>query len=157
MHVRLVPIDAGEYPAVLSGVAERLANEAVRSGTWPADKAAALAQRHLDALLTDGVNSNRQFIFAVQVRETGERIGLIWAGVAKHDETSAIAYDIQIDQSLRCRGYGMEAAELFEEFLLRRGVRRIRAETFGHNAASQTLLRKLGYAPALISWLKELS
>lgn len=77
----------------------------------------------------------------------GERIGEIQTYVPPTRELPPGAYEVgvMLNESVRGRGYGTEAVQLFVDWLFAGGATRVHMPTVESNVAMRTVLERLGF------------
>lgn len=142
--VSLVKMSVEEFSVWCTRSIENYRDENIKNGMTHAE-----AQKKSDddfgRLLTDGVKTVDQHIFAI--KEDGSKwIGTLWFGVrGPSDNRKAFIYDIILDDETRGKGYGKLAMQLLEAEVKKIGLRHIGLHVFGHNKIARGLYEKLGY------------
>jgi ribosomal protein S18 acetylase RimI-like enzyme len=120
--------------------------------------AQAKAEHDWQHLLPEGLASPGQFLFALEDRAVGERVGDLW--FAERDSEfggqAAFIYSIEIFEEFRGRGLGRQAMLLLEDEVRSRGLARIALNVFGGNDVARALYRTVGYAETAVFMSKEL-
>ena len=113
----------------------------------PAGGADAAYQKALDGLEDNALG----FYFVIELRATGERVGTCYA--FPQDEEGAFdethhCYDLGycVAKGRWRQGYGEEAVRLLMAWAAARGAREMTAEAAKENAASCSMLEKLGFS-----------
>jgi ribosomal protein S18 acetylase RimI-like enzyme len=157
--VRLRPLRVDEFDAYVAHGKEFYARDMIENGGAPPDVAKRKAEADTARLLTDGLATPDQFIFAVEAAETGERVGDLWFASrdTEFEGTVAFVYSIEIFESFRGRGFGRQAMLLLEDEVRSRDLSRIGLNVFGGNEVARSLYRSLGYAENAVWMGKDVS
>ena len=133
------------------------ARDMVDQAGIPEEAAVAKAERDWQHLLPDGLSPG-QFLFALQDKESGERVGDLWFAERGTDfgDQGAFIYSIEIYEEFRGRGLGRQAMLLLEDEVRSRGLRRIALNVFGGNDVARALYRSAGYAETAVFMSKEI-
>ena len=109
-------------------------------------------------MLPDGLASSGQFLFALEDKGTGERVGDLWFAERDSDfgEKTAFIYSIEIFEEFRGRGLGRQAMTVLEDEVRARGLGRIALNVFGGNDVARSLYRSVGYAETAVFMSKEI-
>ena len=155
--IQLMPMTEGEFQSYYKHLIANYAKENVRSGRWTAEEANEQATKEIQALLTDGVATQDQFLYILKDSNTQAAVGIIWyamQSLAGHK--SAFIYDINIYPNFRRQGYATKALQALEDQVRSTGVREIRLHVFGHNEGAQELYKKIGYVTTNVMMAKTL-
>ena len=103
--ISLVPMTEDEFAAYLEKTVPEYAAENVRAGYWSEDEALERSRKAYQNLLPQGVQTENNYLFRIQVDETGEKTGILWM---KHEapRKHGFVFDISLDESQRGKGYG---------------------------------------------------
>jgi len=142
--VSLVPMTEDEFAAYLEKTIPKYAAEKVRAGYWPENEALERSRDDHQNLLPQGVNTENNYLFRIQIDETGEKIGILWM---KHEapRKHGFVYDISLDESQHGKGYGKKAMLALEEYAKGLGLESIGLHVFSHNTTAMKLYASLGY------------
>lgn len=140
--VALVPMTASQFSRYLAETVPSYAAENVRSGRWSESEALTEAQKQIDSLLPNGVETPNHFLFEIRAVPTGPRVGSTWLAV---EPRGAFVYDLQIDEAHRRQGHAEAAMRALEGIARDRGAKKISLHVFGTNTTARHLYRKLGY------------
>jgi GNAT superfamily N-acetyltransferase len=85
------------------------------------------------------------------------RVGRLWLGPVpgQRSEREWIYY-VEVDESLRGKGYGRAAMELAEQDALAHGAAELGLNVFGTNTVARGLYESMGYRPTAITMAKPL-
>ena len=135
-----------EFEGYLPFAVQDYAQEHVRAGNWSAEKALQMAQESFDGLLPDGPATPDQFLFTIEEKTLGEKVGMLWFAVEEREAgPRAFVYDIRIEEAYRRGGYGTQALQALEAKVRELGLTRITLHVFGHNHPAREMYAKLGY------------
>ena len=142
--VRLVPMTETEFEAHLEKSIPEYAAENVAAGYWSEEEALELSRKAFANLLPQGVKSENNYLFRIQLEENGEKIGMIWM---KHEvpRPHGFIYDFALDETQRGKGYGKQAMLALEEFAKELDLKTIGLHVFANNTAAMKLYKGLGY------------
>ena len=142
--IRLVPMTESEFEAYLEQTVPEYAAENVRAGYWSEEEALERAHQAYTNLLPQGVKTENNYLFIIQLEESGEKIGMIWM---KHEtpRPHGFIFEIALDETQRGKGYGKQAMLALEKFAKDMGVETIGLHVFTHNKAATKLYQGLGY------------
>jgi ribosomal protein S18 acetylase RimI-like enzyme len=142
--VNLVPMTENEFEAYLEKTVPEYAAENVAAGYWSEEEALERSRKAFANLLPQGVKTENNYLFRVQMIESGEKVGMIWM---KHEapRTHGFIYDIALDVSQRGKGYGKQTMLALEESARKLGLKTIGLHVFTNNTAAMKLYKGLGY------------
>lgn len=151
----LVPMTEDEFTAYLEKTVPNYAAENVRAGYWSEDEALERSSKAYQNLLPQGVHTEHNYLFRIQLDETGEKIGIIWI---KHEapRKHGFVFDISMDESQRGKGYGKQAMLALEEYAKSLGLETIGLHVFAHNTTAIKLYAGLGYEVTSQNMVKKL-
>lgn len=110
------------------------------------------ATRRTDASLSDGLETEGHYLFALVQAEN--LIGTLWFSVTNQ---RAFLDDLTIHKDYRGRGHGQGALELFEAEVLKLGLKRIDLQVYVHNPRAISLYEKSGYRSTGVNMRKFLA
>ena len=142
--VRLVPMAESEFEIYLEKAVPEYAAENVRAGYWSEEEALERSRKAYNGLLPQGVKTENNYLFRVQLKESGEKIGMVWM---RHEvpRPHGFIYDIALDEAQRGKGYGKQTMLALEEFAKELGLKTIGLHVFVNNTAAVKLYNGLGY------------
>ena len=142
--LRLVPMTESELKTFLEKAIPEYAADRVRAGHWSEAEALERSRRSYAELLPQGVKTKNNYLFRIQLDESGEKIGMIWM---KHEalRPRGFIYEIVLDEAQRGKGYGKQAMLALEKFAKGMGLESIGLHVFTHNTAAVRLYESLGY------------
>jgi hypothetical protein len=76
--VRLVPMTEDELELHLEKSIPEYAADNVAAGYWSEEEALERSRKAFHGLLPQGVNTENNYLFRIQVEESGEKIGTLW-------------------------------------------------------------------------------
>jgi ribosomal protein S18 acetylase RimI-like enzyme len=153
--VRLVPMTESEFEAYLEKTVPEYAADKMRAGDWSEEEALELSRKSYQLLLPQGVKTGNNYLFRIQIEETGEKIGILWM---KHEapRPHGFIFDIVLDEAKRGKGYGKQAMLAIEVVAKTLGLETIGLHVFTHNPAAMQLYRGLGYEVTSQNMVKRL-
>ena len=153
--IRLIPMTESEFDAYLEQTVPEYAAENVRAGYWSEEEAPERARQAYLNLLPQGIKTENNYLFIIQLEESGEKIGMIWM---KHEtpRPHGFIFDITLDETQRGKGYGKQAMLVLEKFAKGMGVETIGLHVFTHNTAATKLYQGLGYEVTSQNMVKRL-
>ena len=142
--IRLVPMTESEYEAYLGKAIPEYAVDKARTGDWSQEEALERSRQSYAKLLPEGVRTESNYLFRIQLEESGEKIGMVWM---KHEAPRpyGFIFDIILDETQRGKGYGKRAMLALEEFAKGLGLEAIGLHVFAHNPVAMNLYEGLGY------------
>ena len=142
--VRLVPMTDTEFEAFCDKSIPEYAAENVAAGYWSEEEALERSRNAFNNLLPEGVKTENNYLFRIQLEESGEKIGMIWM---KHEKPRphGFIYNIVLDEEQRGKGYGKQTMLALEEVAKEIGLKTIGLHVFAHNTAAMRLYKGLGY------------
>jgi ribosomal protein S18 acetylase RimI-like enzyme len=142
--IRLVPMTEDEFKRYLEKAIPEYADDNVRAGYWSEEEALERSRKSYEGLLPQGVRTENNYLFRIQLEESGEKIGMVWL---KHEapRPHGFIYDIVLDKAQRGKGYGKQAMLALEELAKEMGLEAIGLHVFAYNAAAMKLYKGLGY------------
>jgi len=142
--IRLIPMTESEFEAYLEIAIPEYAADKAAAGDWSADEALERSSKDYHGLLPQGVDTENNYLFRVQIEESGEKIGMIWM---KHEapRKHGFIFDISLDASQRGKGYGKQTMLALEEKARELGLETIGLHVFAKNAVAMKLYAGLGY------------
>ena len=142
--VRLVPMTESEYETYLEKAIPEYAADRVHAGHWSEEDALDRSRKSYRELLPQGIKTENNYLFRVQLEESGEAIGMVWL---KHEAPRpyGFIYEIMLDETQRGKGYGKQAMLALEEFARGMGLEIISLHVFTHNTVAIRLYEGLGY------------
>lgn len=144
--VKLVPMEAADYPAYLEISIREYAEDKVKSGQWKETEALEKSRGEYMRLLPDGVHTKNEFIYTIVNEETGQKIGILWVEV-KMEETPrrAFGFDFMLYEQFRGKGFGKQALHALDKILISMDVESMGLHVFGHNKTAFELYKKMGF------------
>ncbi len=155
--VQLIPMSEAEFQDYLSDAIKEYAQEHVTAGNWHPSEALAKSEKEYQQLLPDGPSSKNQYLYAIQDKETGSMVGMLWFAVKEEPPKSVFIYDFRIYEEYRRRGYAIQSLQAVEEKVKQFGINTISLHVFGHNQAAIALYKKAGFETTNILMTKKLS
>jgi RimJ/RimL family protein N-acetyltransferase len=154
--VRLVPMNAEELQAYLEKSIPEYAADNVKAGYWSEEGALERSRKAYETLLPEGIKTKDNYLFRIQIEETGENIGMIWM---KHEvpRPHGFIFQIFLDESQRGKGYGKQAMLAIEEVAKGLAIETIGLHVFARNSAALRLYTGLGYEVSSQNMVKRLS
>lgn len=142
--IRLVPMTKGEFEAYLETAIPDYAADKAQAGDWSEEEALERSHKSYQRLLPQGVETEHNYLFRIQIEESGEKIGMIWM---KHETPRAhgFIFDIVLDDAQRGKGFGKQAMLALEEKARDLGLETIGLHVFAYNIAAMKLYQGLGY------------
>jgi len=142
--VRLVPMTESEFEVYLENAVPAYAVDKAGAGDWSEEEALERSRKSYQELLPDGLSTENNYLFRIQLDESGEKIGMVWM---KHEipRPHGFIFDIVLDESQRGKGYGKQAMLALEEFGKGLGLETIGLHVFTYNTAAMKLYKGLGY------------
>jgi len=142
--IHLIPMTESEFEAYLETAIPEYAAENVKAGYWSEDEALERSCKAYHGLLPQGVDTENNYLFRVQIEESSEKIGMIWM---KHEapRKHGFVFDISLDESQRGKGYGKQTMLALEEKARELGLETIGLHVFAKNALAMKLYSGLGY------------
>ena len=142
--VRLVPMTKSEFEIYLEKAIPEYAIDKAVAGDWSEDEALERSRQSYAALLPQGVNTENNYLYRVQLEESGEKIGVIWM---KHEapRRQGFIFDIVLDEAQRGKGYGKQTMLALEEIAKGMGMDALALHVFAYNTPAMKLYEKLGY------------
>ncbi len=144
--VRLEPMTESELAELRRQTVADFTAGKCAAGYLDAEGARILAEQTFDGLLPGGLATAGQQLLAVLDAETGERVGLLWFGLADQG-AGPLAYIFGglIREPHRRRGYARAALQALERAAAGAGARQVALQLFGGNAAARALFEQAGY------------
>lgn len=142
--VRLVPMNEDELEVYLKKAIPEYAADKTGAGDWSEDEALERSCKSYNELLPQGVKTENNYLFRIQILETGEKIGILWM---KHElpRPYGFIYDFAIDESKRGKGYGRQAMLALDDIAKELGIESLALHVFAKNAVAKGLYKSLGY------------
>ena len=142
--VHLIPMTENEFDAYMEKTIPEYAAENVRAGYWSEEEALERSRNSFNRLLPQGVKTENNYLFRIQLEEDGEKIGMIWM---KHEvpRPHGFIYDIALDEEQRGKGYGKQTMLELEEVARKLGLQTVGLHVFANNTAAMKLYKGLGY------------
>lgn len=142
--ISLVPMINSEFEAYLAKTVTEYAAENVKAGYWSEEDALERSRAAFEGLLPQGVETENNYLFRIQLEESGEKIGMVWL---KHEapRPHGFIFDISLVESQRGKGYGKRALLALEKFAKEKRLESIGLHVFTHNVAAMKLYQGLGY------------
>lgn len=142
--VRLVHMTESEFEIYLEKAVAEYAADKAGAGDWSEEEALERSRESYHGLLPQGVKTENNSLFRIQLEESGEKVGMIWM---KHEvpRPHGFIYDIVLDETQRGKGYGKQAMLALEEFAKGLGMETLALHVFAHNTAAMKLYKGLGY------------
>jgi ribosomal protein S18 acetylase RimI-like enzyme len=142
--IRLVPMTETELEMHLEKTIPEYAAENVAAGYWSEEEALERSRKAFANLLPQGVKTENNYLFRIQLEESGDKIGMIWM---KHEtpRPHGFIYDIALDEEQRGKGYGKQTMLALEEVARELGLKTIGLHVFANNMAAMKLYKGMGY------------
>lgn len=157
MTVKLRTMLESEYESYLSVAIKDYAKDKIAAGTWGKNDALRLAEESFQRLLPEGINTPKEFLYAIVDEEIDGNIGFLWLHLNKSKELSKFfIYDFIIFESFRNSGYGTKTLACLDEIAKEMSVSQIDLHVFAHNKGAIHLYEKVGFIPTDISMSKQI-
>ena len=142
--IRLIPMTESEFETYLEVAIPEYAQDKAQTGDWSRDEALERSRKSYENELPQGINTENNYLFRIQIEESEEKIGMIWM---KHEapRKRGFIFDISLDESQRGKGYGKQTMLALEEKARELGVETIGLHVFAKNAVAMKLYNGLGY------------
>ena len=142
--VRLVPMTESEFKTYLKSAIAEYAADKAGAGDWSEDEALERSQKSYLELLPQGVKTENNYLFRIQLEESGEKIGMVWM---EHElpRPHGFIFDIVLDEDQRGKGYGKQTMLALEKFAREMGLKTLALHVFAYNTAAMRLYKGLGY------------
>lgn len=136
--VRLLPMTESEFEIYLEKAIPEYAADKARAGDWSEDEALECSRQSYAALLPQGVNTENNYLYRVQVEESGEKIGVIWM---KHEalRRQGFIFDIVLDEAQRGKGYEKQTMLALEGVAQGMGLDALALHVFSYNTPAMKL------------------
>ena len=124
MDLALRPLREDEFADYAARGRVSYARDMVDQAGIPEEAASAKAEHDWQHLLPEGLASPGQFLFALEDKASGERVGDLWFAERDSDfgDKGAFIYSIEIFEEFRGRGLGRQAMALLEDEVRSRGL-----------------------------------
>ena len=156
--IRLVPMTEDEYRFYRAELIQGYAEDKVRSGNWSAEESLKRSEQETDQLLPNGIATSDHYLFSIHDNTLAKNVGILWFAVVNWGgKRLAFIYDIQVDATMRGKGYGTQALKLLEEKVKALDLDTIGLHVFGFNHTAQALYEKMGYDITNINMAKKLT
>ena len=157
MTVKLRTMLESEYESYLSVAVKDYAKDKIAAGTWGENDALRLSEESFQRLLPRGINTPKEFLYAIVDEEIDKNIGFLWVHLDKSKELSKFfIYDFIIFESFRNSGYGTKTLACLDEIAKEMSVSQIDLHVFAHNKSAIHLYEKVGFIPTDISMSKQI-
>ncbi len=145
--VRLVPMTEDEFESFRQHSLESFVAGKTAAGYFDEGSARAIGEQTFSGLLPQGLATPGQHLVAVEAQDSGERVGLLWFGVADQGAGPlAYVFDGLIFEPHRRKGYASAALAALEAAAEKAGARQIALQLFGSNEAARALFAERGFA-----------
>lgn len=153
--VTLRPMNGEEYADWYPQAVVEYADDHIRAGSMPAEKALELATKQFAELLPDGLETAEHHLLVGTAGD--ERVGMLWLNIAaKGGSVTAFVYDVAVDADQRGKGYGRSMMVGAETYARDHGAQTIKLHVFGDNTVARSLYDSLGYVATNINMAKPL-
>ncbi len=145
--VALIPMSGAERSESLEREASEYAEAKFRAGLWSRSEAPALAREEIARTLGERPDEEgHRFLKALDME--GQRVGWVWTGPVPGSrplDPARWIYQIQIEESVRGRGFGRALLRATEEVLQHAGCPELRLNVFSWNLPAISLYESAGY------------
>jgi ribosomal protein S18 acetylase RimI-like enzyme len=133
-----------EFEAYLETAIPDYAADKAQAGDWTKEEALECSRQSNHGLLPQGVQTENNYLFRIQIEESGEKIGMVWM---KHEapRLHGFIFDIVLDEAQRGKGYGKQTMLALEEKARDLGLETIGLHVFAHSTVAMKLYKGLGY------------
>jgi GNAT superfamily N-acetyltransferase len=149
------PMTRDEFDVFLSRAIDGYAEAHVVSGEWHADDAQRLAAEETNSLLPEGLETPGMLFLVAE--DGGVVVGRAWLALEQPGKPGAWIYDIEVESSLRGKGYGRELLAAVERTVAEHGTDTLGLNVFAENAVARRLYETAGYAATSLHMQKTLS
>lgn len=151
----LAPMDKSEFSAYMLDNIRRYAAENVRAGRWAEEESVQMAEKSINDILPEGMDTKGNFFFDPKIPVSGEKIGVVWLSVLDQTKLrSVFIYDILIFEGFRGKGLGTETLKEIEAWAKGIEATSIWLHAFWSNQRSIALYRRMGYAESDLTMSK---
>lgn len=108
--------------------------------------------------LPEGPRTKDAFLLAILLREgeQNRQIGFFDIGRTKLHSEKAYIWNVELDSTVRGRGFGKRALALAEEFLRQKGIKRVGLNVFAENTVARALYEAAGFTVTQMNMEKEI-
>nr|WP_321524211.1 GNAT family N-acetyltransferase [uncultured Cohaesibacter sp.] len=139
--VKLVPFEECDFQSWFDHCTEEYAKDKQKTFGCSLEAARAFAQSSMQQALPDKLQTSNNHLFMVTDLK-GNRVGTIWFAVqSQFDQKSAFIYDIEIEETMRGRGYGRAAMQALEDVATGMSLSSIGLHVFAFNERALALYR----------------
>ncbi len=123
------------------------AQEISKSKRISIEEAMVEAKSQLLEVLPEGVDTKNHYLFTITESKSGKHIGMFWFELQPlgQDKLKAFAYDIFVNESFRCKGYGSQIMNFFEKTAKDYGASILEAHVFHQNVVSVNMCKKMKF------------
>lgn len=144
--VRLVPMTEEEFESFKEYSLASFVAGKTAAGYFDAKAARAIGEQTFSGLLPKGLTTPGQHLVAIEQEASGERVGLLWFGVADQGAGPlAYVFDGLIFEPHRRRGFASAALSALEAAAKKAGARQIALQLFGGKVAARALFERCGF------------
>jgi len=146
--LRLETMTAEQYAAYAAYACENYARTSPHYRDIPLERSLPEVKRDFAKRLHAGAATPGFFLLAILLRENGteRQIGFFDIGRISPDPTRAYIWNVELDASVRGRGFGKRALSLAEDYLRARDITRVGLNVFADNAVARKLYEGAGFA-----------
>lgn len=132
-----------EFENYFERTVNNYAKEKIKAGNWDKDSAIEKAEKSVDQLLPNGVETENNYLYSIYNND--KHLGYIWYKIDGENKRVAFLCDIIIFKKYRNRGFGKKTMKLFERKVKELGCEKIQLHVFAHNKPAVSLYKKLDF------------
>lgn len=156
--VKLEKMLEDDFKSYIGNAIKDYAKEKVKAGTWAEKESLEKSKEDFDRLLPNGVNTEKQHLFAITDYDLDIKVGYIWVCVfEKLIGREGFIYDFIIFEKFRGKGYGRQTMEALDDKAKELKLDKLSLHVFGHNHIALELYKKMGYVATDINMSKIIS
>jgi ribosomal protein S18 acetylase RimI-like enzyme len=152
---KLTPMTQPEYDVFVKQLIPDYAAEHVRAGNWAESEALEKANKEMEALLPQGLETADNYFYTLY--DGNAAVGRIWMKVKNHPSKSGFIYEVFIEEKYRGKGYGKMLMLLLEEQAREMGLQSLGLHVFGSNHVARKLYETIGYEVTNLQMSKKLA
>lgn len=157
MTAKLVRMREESFKRFFELAVQSYAEDNVASGRWSSQDAVLQARTETTRLLPQGLATQDNDLFEIQLSASGDVVGYLWAAALKRGvKKVAYIYQLYVLPEFRRQGHARSALQAYEAMAKQRGFGSVALNVFGSNTVAQALYRSLGFAVTTIGMHKDL-
>ncbi|MCM1989742.1 GNAT family N-acetyltransferase [Oceanirhabdus seepicola] len=153
--IKFVKMTESEFEEFYKLENENYAEDLNKVFNTPKEEAYSQATKTFDSYLSDGLNTENNYLYSIIESESNNQIGTLWLIARENNNIKELFIaSIRIFNQYQGKGYGKISMSLVDKKASELNVAKIALHVFGYNKNAISLYEKVGFEPFSINMEK---